>query len=240
MGAVPAHTGFWTYGCWGLLKVISQGHQEKNQRRADGILPSQLDVCDLIRTAGEFFIYFSAGKHWRKLFFSVLPKYFFDSFWVFIENENIKCCCLKTKRKSLSDDNNTNVWIFLLKQEFWKKAVGQAPTALCPRFSWAGKPNAVAWCPGYHVISLWFHPCCDSDAWWWLWTISTGKWVGGFQVRLRTPLLPGWLCTCRSHLEQPKVWSQLPCLPVFPETVKMGRDQWARNKCVHTAMTLEN
>lgn len=70
--------------CWGLT---SQGHHEQSQLRAGGILPSQLDVCDLIKTAGEFFIYFSPGKDRWKQFFSVWPKYFFDSFRVFIKNE---------------------------------------------------------------------------------------------------------------------------------------------------------
>lgn len=197
MGAAPAPSRIWTYERQGLLRVIFQGHQEKNQWRADGILPSHLDACDLIRTAGEFFIYFPPGKDQWKWFFSVLPKYFFDSFWVFIKNESIKCFCLKTKHKSPSDDNNNNnnVWTLLLKQEFWKKAVGQAPTVLCPRLSWAGEANAVAWHPGCHVISLWFHPRCDSDAWWWLGTISTGKQVGRSWVRLCTPLLQRWLCT---------------------------------------------
>lgn len=124
-----------------------------------------------------------------KTIFLCLPKYFFDRFWIFIENENINCC-MKTKHNSLSDDNSTNVWTFLLRQKVLEKEKGQAPTALCPRLSEKScHRQAVACPPGCHVLS-----CCDSHVSWWLGTIQTGQ-VKRSQVALCTPLRQGWLCT---------------------------------------------
>lgn len=60
MGAGRVDIALWAHQA--LLRVISRGHRERSQLRAGGILPSQLDVCGLIETAGKFFIYFSPGK----------------------------------------------------------------------------------------------------------------------------------------------------------------------------------
>lgn len=80
--------------------------------------------------------------------------------------------------------------------------------------------RAQHWYSGCHVIPLWFHTRCDSGAWWCLGTMGIDK----QDPELGCVLLCSRAghAVCWSHLKHPKVCSQLQCLPVLLEAVKMG------------------
>lgn len=141
-----------------------------------------------------------------KTIFLCLAKIFLWQLLNFRWKWNIKYF-MKAKHNSLSDDNCTNVWTFLLRQEVLRKAEGQAPTALCPRLSKKScHSQAVACPPGCYVFSLWFHPCYDSDAWWWLGTM--GKW-GGPELGCVLLCSRAGCALCGSLLEKPKICSPI-------------------------------
>lgn len=162
-----------------------------------------------------------------KAIFLCLAK-IFDSFWIFIENENIKCF-MKTNNNSLSDDNITNVWTFLLRQEVLKKTEGQAPTALCPRLSEKSCHSQAC-----SVLSV-FSPLL-----WLRCLMVTGRYrqVRQSQVRLCTPLLQGWLCTM--WISSREAQNLLPiAVPASPPWD--CKDDTEINVLTHlSAMTLEN
>lgn len=65
-----------------------------------------------------------------------------------------KCCCLKTKHKSLLDGNNTNARTFSLRQQFQKKLVGQVQQRYVPDSH--EMENPLLW-PGTQAATLF--PC---------------------------------------------------------------------------------